>query len=254
MNLCFDQSLGLGYKSNSQKIRVMSESWVNDNIFCPVCGNARISKLENNRPVADFQCPSCGEIFELKSKDGRIGRKISDGAYDTMISRITSMTNPDLLVMHYSSLQVVDLTVVPKFFFTPTVIEKRKLLSPTARRAGWVGCNILYGDIPEQGRIPIIENQNYRSTDRIVQDYARIKRLQTGSIEKRGWLLDVLNCVNAIPTKDFYLKDIYAFADKLKHQHPDNQNVEAKIRQQMQFLRDKGMIEFLERGHYRKLL
>lgn len=33
MNLCFDQSLGLGYKSNSQKIRVMSESWVNDNIF-----------------------------------------------------------------------------------------------------------------------------------------------------------------------------------------------------------------------------
>lgn len=75
MNLCFDQSLGLGYKSNSQKIRVMSESWVNDNIFCPVCGNARISKLENNRPVADFQCPSCGEIFELKSKDGRIGRK-----------------------------------------------------------------------------------------------------------------------------------------------------------------------------------
>lgn len=189
MNLCFDQSLGLGYKSNSQKIRVMSESWVNDNIFCPVCGNARISKLENNRPVADFQCPSCGEIFELKSKDGRIGRKISDGAYDTMISRITSMTNRD-----------------------------------------------------------------FRSKDRIVQDYARIKRLQTGSIEKRGWLFDVLNCVNAIPTKDFYLKDIYVFADKLKIQHPDNQNIEAKIRQQMQFLRDKGMIEFLERGHYRKLL
>lgn len=44
------------------------------------------------------------------------------------------------------------------------------------------------------------------------------------------------------------------FADKLKIQHPENQNIEAKIRQQMQFLRDKGMIEFLERGHYRKLL
>ena len=102
--------------------------------------------------------------------------------------------------------------------------------------------------------LSIIENQNFRSKDRIVQDYARIKRLQTGSIEKRGWLFDVLNCVNAIPTKDFYLKDIYVFADKLKIQHPDNQNIEAKIRQQMQFLRDKGMIEFLERGHYRKLL
>lgn len=253
MNLKFDQSLGLNYKSNSQKIRVMSENWVNDNIFCPVCGNARLSKLENNRPVADFQCPACGEIFELKSKNGKIGRKISDGAYDTMISRITSMTNPDLLVMHYVSLQVVDLTVVPKFLFTPRIIEKRKPLSATARRAGWVGCNILYSDIPTQGRIPIIENQIFRNKDSIVQDYARIKRLQTESIERRGWLFDVLNCVNAIPTSDFYLKDVYSFANELKSQHPENQNVEAKIRQQLQFLRDKGMIEFLERGHYRKI-
>ena len=163
------------------------------------------------------------------------------------------MTNPDLLVMHYVSLQVVDLTVVPKFFFTPRIIEKRKPLSPTAKRAGWVGCNILYGDIPTQGRIPIIENQIFRNKDSIVQDYARIKRLQTESIEGRGWLFDVLNCVNAIPTSDFYLKDVYYFADKLKSQHPENQNVEAKIRQQLQFLRDKGVIEFLERGHYRKI-
>ena len=50
------------------------------------------------------------------------------------------------------------------------------------------------------------------------------------------------------------VKNAYVFADKLKIQHPDNQNIEAKIRQQIQFLRDKGMIEFLERGHYRKLL
>ncbi|EKC57958.1 Dam-replacing, partial [human gut metagenome] len=30
-------------------------------------------------------------------------------------------------------------------------------------------------------------------------------------------------------------------------------NVEAKIRQQLQQLRDKGFIEFTTRGHYRKL-
>ena len=172
MNLCFDQSLGLGYKSNSQKIRVMSESWVNDNIFCPVCGNARISKLENNRPVADFQCPSCGEIFELKSKDGRIGRKISDGAYDTMISRITSMTNPDLLVMHYSSLQVVDLTVVPKFFFTPTVIEKRKPLLPTC----WVS----------------VKQFSKNDTATACQDWLRSTRLGRGSIKSHVRTVKVL--------------------------------------------------------------
>ncbi|MBQ1398560.1 MAG: restriction endonuclease, partial [Clostridia bacterium] len=37
-----------------------------------------------------------------------------------------------------------------------------------------------------------------------------------------------------------------------KHIH--NNNIEAKIRQQLQILRDKGFIEFLERGHYRKII
>ena len=32
----------------------------------------------------------------------------------------------------------------------------------------------------------------------------------------------------------------------------NNNNIEAKIRQQLQILRNKGIIEFLERGHYRK--
>lgn len=42
------------YSSNAQKIRVITESWVNKNMFCPYCGNEYISHFENNRPVADF--------------------------------------------------------------------------------------------------------------------------------------------------------------------------------------------------------
>ena len=77
-----------------------------------------------------------------------------------MINRITSSDNPDLFVMQYSAdLQVVNLTLVPKFFFTPSIIEKRKPLSATAKRAGWVGCNILYSSIPKQGKITIINSQ-----------------------------------------------------------------------------------------------
>ncbi len=56
MNFNFDTSLVENYKSNSQKIRVMSETWVGKNIFCPVCGNPHISNLDNNMPVADLQC------------------------------------------------------------------------------------------------------------------------------------------------------------------------------------------------------
>ena len=79
MNFYFNSDLASGYKSNSQKIRVMSENWLSCNMFCPACGNIHISKLSNNMPVADLKCDRCGEIYELKSVNGKIGRKISDG-------------------------------------------------------------------------------------------------------------------------------------------------------------------------------
>ena len=92
-----------------------------------------------------------------------------------------------------------------------------------------------------------------KDIDNVVNQYKHIKQLQTDSIESRGWLIDVLNCVNSIPRKDFSLIDVYKFTDELQKKHIDNHNVQAKIRQQLQILRDKGFIEFTERGHYRKL-
>lgn len=253
MNLHLDETLGAQYKSKSQKIRVMSENWVGKNMFCPCCGNPHICGLKNNEPVADMKCNCCGEIFELKSKEGRIGNRINDGAYATMIARITSITNPALFIMRYSKdYNVTDLTLIPKFFFVPHIIEKRKPLAPTARRAGWTGCNILYYKIPHQGKIKIIENGILKSADEVVQHYGQIKKLETQNITSRSWLLDVLNCVNRIETDEFCLQDVYTYGEVLQEKHRNNHNVEAKIRQQLQFLRDKGFIVFLGRGHYRK--
>lgn len=254
MNFKFNMDLAVSYKSTSQIIRVVSEDWVGRNVYCPICGNPHICNLANNMPVADLQCDNCGEIFELKSKKGSMGKKIADGAYSTMIERINSTSNPDLFVMNYSAdYQVTSLYIVPKFFFTDNVIEKRKPLKDTARRAGWTGCNILFSDIPEQGRIEIITNQIIRDSATVTEQYARVKKLQTQNMECRGWLMDVLNCVNSIDSAEFSLREMYEFAEKLKVRHINNNNVEAKIRQQLQILRDKGFIEFLERGHYRKL-
>ncbi len=254
MNLQLDNALAAEYHSGSQKVRVMSENWVAENIFCPCCGNPHIQKLINNQPVADFQCDFCGSIFELKSKKGSLGKKVPDGAYSTMIERITSTENPDLFVMTYSkTLSVTNMLLIPKFFFVPTVIEKRKPLAETARRAGWTGCNILISEIPLQGKISIIKDQQLTNVDEVVNAYKHIAQLKTDNIESRGWLFDVLNCVNALPTAEFSLKDVYAYAEILQTKHINNHNIEAKIRQQLQFLRDKGFIEFLERGHYRKL-
>lgn len=255
MNFSLNPQLASEYKSKSQKIRVMSESWVAHNIFCPSCGNVRISNLPNNLPVADFKCEKCGQIYELKSKNGKIGNKIADGAYSTMIGRITSATNPDLFVMEYSNdFQVKNLILIPKFFFIPSIIEKRKALSQNARRAGWVGCNILYSEIPEQGKIAVISNQRIFDKKIVVDKYSKAKQLQTNNMDTRTWLLDVLLCVNLIPTVEFTLQQIYQFTNELQRKHPDNHNIQAKIRQQLQVLRDRGIIEFLGNGHYRKIL
>lgn len=254
MNFDFDKISAGCYKSNTQRIRIMSEQWVESNIFCPCCGNPHIVSVGNNKPVADFCCNNCGEIYELKSKKGKTGKKIMDGAYSTMIKRIESTDNPNLFILNYSAdLQVTDLLVVPKFFFVTDLIEKRKPLSLTARRAGWIGCNILFSDIPEQGKIRIINNQCVCGINDVVSEYREIKKLKTSNFDERGWLFEVLNCINLISTDEFYLADVYHFSEKLQKKHVNNHNVKAKIRQQLQFLRDKGFIEFVGRGHYRKI-
>ena len=90
MNLALDPSLAEGYHGKTQIARRMTEGWVANQLFCPRCGAPRISHLANNKPVADFACPACESQFELKSKSGSWGDKVNDGAYDTLIQRITS--------------------------------------------------------------------------------------------------------------------------------------------------------------------
>ncbi|MDO4584855.1 MAG: hypothetical protein Q4D62_12215 [Planctomycetia bacterium] len=88
--------------------------------------------------------------------------------------------------------------------------------------------------------------------DTVVEKYRYSTRLKTDNLRERGWLLDVMNCVNSIPKDTFCLKDIYQYVGKLQEKHPRNHHIKAKIRQQLQELRDRGMIEFIGEGHYQK--
>ena len=102
-----------------------------------------MERFAANRPVADFLCGTCREEYELKGRKARLGARVVDGAWATMQARLQAENNPNLLVMHYDArAAVTDLIVVPKKFFTPEVAERRKPLAASARRAGWVGCNI----------------------------------------------------------------------------------------------------------------
>lgn len=247
-----DDKVAENYKSNSQKIRIITEQWVSNNLFCPYCGKEKIAHFENNRPVADFYCPDCAEEYELKSKNGTIENKVNDGAYDTMIKRIESINNPNFFFMNYNKqdLHVKDFLMVPKYFFSPEIIEKRKPLSDTARRAG---CNIVLKQIPEEGRIFIVKNEIEIPQKEIISKVKRTDFIKQYKLDARGCVLDVLNCVNQIEGRDFTLEQMYKFEDVLSKKHPDNNHIKDKIRQKLQILRDKGILEFRGRGHYRKI-
>lgn len=255
MNLFLNGILAENYHSNSQKARVLTEGWVDANLYCPVCGNQNIRRFPNNNIVADFYCPSCHEQYELKSKNGKLGHTIADGAYDTFVQRITDSTSPDFLFMSYSTkdMQVHHLSFVPKFFFVPDIVQKRKPLGENARRHGWTGCNILYDQIPPQGRIAIVENSRIVEKAIVEEKVRRAFRMRIENIESRGWAFDVLHCVNSITSADFTLSQIYQFEPLLEEKHPNNRNIRPKIRQQLQVLRDQGIIEFLGNGHYKRV-
>lgn len=254
MDTWIDISLGEAYKSVPQQSRVISESWIGKNMYCPRCGYPYLTKCKNNRPVADFTCSQCQNIYEVKASAGMFGHKINDGAYGTMMERIHSDTNPDFLFFTYEKRheQVQQLFMVPKYYITDRVIEKRKPLGPTARRAGWIGCFIHLDGIPEAGRITIIKNGLIREKEAVCRQYGHTEFLGQINVPARGWLLDILHCIERIPHETFSLEEVYQFERQLQILHPENHTIRAKIRQQLQILRDKALIEFVGRGIYRK--
>ena len=254
MDLSFDLSLIDGYKSKAQQARILTDSWVARNIYCPNCGETPVHEFENNRPVADFYCKKCSEEFELKSKSGKFSSIIPDGAYSTMIERIQSEKNPNFFFLNYSKEGKVEhFAVVPKYFFTPDLIIKRKPLAQTARRAGWVGCNIDIGKVSSSGKIFLVKDGSVVSPDEVLSNFQKTLFLRQQTISSRGWLLEILKCLDRIPSNEFTLQDVYSFENDLQQIYPSNHHIKDKIRQQLQVLRDQGMVEFLGRGRYKKI-
>lgn len=257
MNLKFDLTLCENYKSNSQISRVLTENWLKANGYCPNCNKEYLNEYLNNKPVADFFCSSCNEDYELKSKKGmNVGKKIVDGAFSSMIERINSDSNPNFFFLTYNNItwSVNNFLIIPKHFFIPQIIEQRKPLSVNAKRAGWIGCNIDLQKIPESGRIFLIKNKKVLSRDLVKEKWNKTVFLKTKTLKSKGWLIETLNCIDKINSSTFTLDEMYKFENELKTKFPNNSFVKDKIRQQLQILRDKGIIEFKARGLYKKII
>ncbi len=66
----------------------------------------------------------------------------------------------------------------------------------------------------------------------------------------RGWTLDVYNQIKQLPA-EFSLREAYSYEGQLGRLHPENKHIKPKIRQQLQVLRDIGLLEFKGRGSYK---
>jgi len=206
--------------------------------------------------VADLFCEECKEEFELKSQSRPFGRKVVDGAYGTMVERLGAANNPSLILLHYrrQDITVSDVLLIPKFHFSFRAIEKRKPLAPTARRAGWVGCNILLDQIPEIGKIPMMIDGRFAPAEVVRRTWQSTAFLKDTGADARGWLLATMQCVEQIQGKEFSLSEVYAHETRFAGLFPNNNNVRPKLRQQLQVMRDRGLLEFLGKGRYRKRL
>ena len=201
-----------------------------------------------------IDCESCSIDFELKSQSKSFGKKIVDGAFKTMIERLNSERLPNLFLLQYSKqYYVVDFFVIPNYFISPSIIEKRSPLSNNARRAGWIGCNLLINDLPESSRIYLLRQGKVEPREGVIDNWKKSNFLGKEKLPKRGWLIDMINCIDEIPTNLFSIDDIYKFESRLSMKYPENNFIKEKIRQQLQRLRNRGFLEFKGKGAYRKL-
>ena len=174
-----------------------------------------------------------------------------DAGYKAMMEAVQGDMAPNLLVLQYSTTwQVNNLLLVPSFFFSASSIEKRNPLGPNARRAGWVGCNILLSAIAPEGKLHLVSNGTPTPAATIRQQYQQLRPLSQLSVTKRGWTLDVLNVVSQFKNRSFALDEVYQYEAHFAALHPDNHRVRDKIRQQLQVLRDLNLLQFLGQGEY----
>jgi type II restriction enzyme len=175
-----------------------------------------------------------------------------------MLERIHARDAPALILLRYlrnaatsETTWLIDrLVAIHPVFLTDAVVEPRKPLSSHARRAGWRGCNLRVDRIPPEGRIALIDAGKAVDRAETRALFAVSKRLDSIDPDARGWTATVLSIVRDIGREQFQLGDVYAHRRKLEEAFPNNRHVEAKIRQQLQVLRDLGYLHFTSRGVY----
>lgn len=140
-----DLAVAARFVSAAQAARVALETWASFNLYCLNCERDELDQLPDNTPVADFECAVCESRYQLKGKNGRLGKKLPGAAYRPTLEAIRAGTMPEYVLVEFDTrfATVVFVDAFPGRLLTEDRVEPRKPLSASARRAGWQGCNII---------------------------------------------------------------------------------------------------------------
>ena len=105
--------------------------------------------------------------------------------------------------------------------------------------------------VPQEGRIFLVRNRAACAMNTVSAQYRRFAFLNQTDWQSRGWMADILACVNRLAKPEFTLNEMYAFEEELGRLHPQNFHLRDKIRQQLQILRDHHIVSFVGRGIYK---
>ncbi len=251
MEIICDLSVAATYKSAAQIARVVSEAWVASNGYCLACDTDSLKQSRANTKCTDFVCHYCGHRYELKTFRKRPSKSLVDGAYATLMARISDGSAPTLFLLQRSDTwQIKTLTAIHSTFLTPSVVERRNPLRASALRAGWIGCNIRLDRIGPDGQVDLITDGKIVPKEQVRRVFSKFAPLAEITPKERGWTTLTLSIVRNLGKRQFSLQDLYAQENLFSECYPGNRHIRDKIRQQLQVLRDMQIIRFEQRGIY----
>lgn len=150
-------SAALGYKNASQRARVLTESWVAEWVRCPKCGS-RLIQCNASRHTVGFDCSTCEEQFQLKSKSSDFRPKVLGAEYYTTLKSIRDGKHPSIILLQYDKhkMEVVGVQAIHRACITESCLVARKPLSDKARRAGWTGSYFHLEQVPQVAKVDIL--------------------------------------------------------------------------------------------------
>lgn len=251
MQLTCDVRVADCYTSASQRARIISETWFEANSYCLACDADSLIRSAPNTIATDFSCKACGHNYELKTFRKRPHKSLVDGAYASLVSRIDAGLAPTLCLLERNEAwQINSLVAIHSSLLTTWAVVPRPPLREGARRGGWIGCNIRLDRIPSDGEISLIESGVVYSKIDIRRKFRRFMPLSSLSAEQRGWTALTLGAIRGLGRPSFSLSDLYHRELEFVEAYPKNRHVREKIRQQLQVLRDIGVLAFKGSGEY----